>query len=368
MYTVDVSTMTALMSGTAEMTYKCTCITPTQSVDIPVVDDQAGVQSTNQTQVTRSGVIVVTRDITDSGLLSPLTDHVYVRCAVRGLPDIPLMYGRVVSQEENEQGHVNVKISGQINDVIQDDFAVPWATGGASATQEAALIMHDVDASISVTVDDNVPNVVPPIQVWAGSRGQALTDLLSPINANMQDARAGGARIYLNPFSIPNPVPTGIVLSDGINGTLVTVTYNKSRDSIFNSITITSTPMQDANGQQGIPITVTVRDTDPTSLTRYGGPFGKRNKNYSIQSSLLGPDLKVLALQVLRQSLALSETWTITTPFMPLLDPDDVFGVVFNGVTHTLVVESVQHNGSAGTSTSITARKLQYLSEPQLAQ
>lgn len=367
MYKVDASTMAALMSGTAEMTYKCTCITPTQSIDIPVVDDQAGVQSTNQTQVTRSGIVVVTRDITDSGLLSPLTDHLYIRCGVRGLSDIPLMYGRVSSQEENEQGHVNVKVIGQINDVIQDDFAVPWATSGALATQEAALIIHDIDPSISVTIDDNVPHITPPTQVWTGSRGQALTDLLSPLNANMQDARAGGTYIYLNPFSVPNPVPTGIVLRDGVNGTLVTVTHNKSRDAIYNSITITSTPMQDANGQQGIPITVTVRDTDPTSATYYGGPFGKRNRNISIQSSLLAGPLKVLALQVLRQSLALAETWTITTPFMPLLDPDDVFGVVFNGTTYTLVVESVQHNGSAGTSTSITARKLQFLSEPQLA-
>jgi hypothetical protein len=140
---------------------------------------------------------------------------------------------------------------------------------------------------------------------------------------------------------------------DGENGALVTVDNAKSRDGIFNSVTVVT---ERANNTA--PVRVTVRDMAALSPTRWGGLFGKQNLVVKNQVPLIAPETLALAGRLLRQSLALQRSFTVSVPHMPILDPGDVFTVWYRNEVVALVAESIRYSFNARQETTINAREL----------
>jgi hypothetical protein len=361
MYVVDVNTLAALTNGNLQLAAHATVITPSGATDVPVLESQSAVTYDITSSQVRRAVVSVDRSVIDAGLMNPLTDRVYVRLGVVGGQDIPLFTGRVLNLDESDAGIVQVSCVDYADDLITDSFNVPWSTHGGSVASEITRIVQDTDSSFNVDFSTATPSVsqLVPSLTWEEDRGSALDDLSGGSLCLWSSDRVGDFRVYQNPFSVGPSLPVA-VFKDGIGGTIVTMQHSKSRDNIYNSITLI---VERTDGTY--PLRVTVTDSDPSSPTRIGGPFGQRNRNVKIQTTLDAGGAYNLAVRLLRQSLALTETWQWSTPCFPHLDPSDNVAVWYRDVVAPVVIDTVTIPLTADQPTQFTGRRLQLL-DPSL--
>lgn len=308
--------------------------------------------------VGRAAAFSVDQSYIDAGLFNPLTDKVYLRLLMTGFPDIPLFFGRTEEITSAANGSSIIRCVGPADDVVNHELMSPWAANAdGMVSDELKNIISDVDITytIDTTLIAGIDRLVGVTQVWEDDRVKAIQDLTNGINAIWQENRVGTFIAYPNPYVSPESQQPVITLHD-TNGVLVDVQNTKSRANIFNSITVIveRTDLTD-------PIRVTVFDNNPNSNTRYGGPFGKRNKNVKIQSPLDIDEALDLAVRLLRQYIALSDTWTITVPFLPIIDHGDVFNLWYKNVIYTLVAESVDFDLGLTRGTKIVGRRLHFI-------
>lgn len=317
---------------------------------IPVVGGY--VTATLGTRGGRDAFFTTTRSVLDRGLLNPLTDQIILSTGVRDYLSITLFTGRVDTVEFDETGFVQVRLLSVGAEAISNDFIVPWAATSADAATEIALILTDADPSWSVDISDASASALTGQQVWESDRGQALDQVASGANLIWQPNRYGGYRVFDNPYLIgPSLAAESVItLVEGEDGALVQVTDSKTRQGVYNSITVV---MERTDGTE--PIRVTVQDTVSTSMTRYGGPFGRQNK---VVKNAATQDPLALASRLLRQSLALRRSWTIRVPHIPILDPGDVFTLWYRGEVTAQVVETTQWGLAPKDSGLITSREL----------
>jgi hypothetical protein len=363
MQTVPADQLAAIL-GNANFTTRTQVITPTGPVTIPIETGSSGVAGTMGQQVGRTAAINVTGDLLDAGLLNPVTDKVYLTVQMPGYPDIPLFYGRVNDDfTRTNPGQVTVRCTDPADDVVNHDFAVPWAaTQNGRVSTEIRSIIRDVDATYGVDTAAMYEGTITGSQVWEDSRGQALDDLAAATNNLWQATRAGSFVVYANPYANPTVYAPTLVFKDNSPGVLVKVEQTRSRANIFNAVTI----IVDRTDLTA-PIRVTIFDNDPASLTYYGGPFGKRNKNVKLQTPNNVDEAVAMGLRLLRQYLGLTESWNITLPFFPLFDQGDVFSLWYRDVVYPLVVESYTFAGlDGGTATQVVGRSLKLI-DPTLA-
>ena len=342
--------------GSHEMSTRVTVIRGTQNLgDIQIVD--GSVDATYGTQGGRDATIVVDANIVRSGLLDPNSDEVVIRTGIPGVVEIPIFTGRVDDLEEDSSGQVRVPLESRGVEAIRAKFEVPWAAGPSNtqARYEIQKILQSINPLWGVNVDAANENTIPAGLVWETDPGQALDQLALGASLIWQPDRSGGFVVYTNPYSVgpmlgANPVVT---LRDGVGGCTVTVRKNTSRDGVWNSVTVITERVDNTE-----PIRVTVRDTVASSPTRWGGLFGKQNLVVKSQTPISRAQSQDLATRILRQSLALQRSFSITLPDMPLLDPGDVFTLWYENIVYSLVVESVSYSVMAQDLTRLTAREL----------
>lgn len=313
------------------------------------------VAATYSAQVGRTGTVEMERNYYDALGVTTLSDVVMIRTGIPTIEMVPVMTGRVDAiQNDRTTGAVTLSIVDRGADVVRALFETPWAVQtGQSTIDVMTAMIQDVDPSFVVTVG---PGVVDD-QVTAGNyeedRGSALDELAKGINAVWVPTRTGSFLIASNPYK-GAAVASGITIRNGVDGTIREATDTVSRSVVRNSITVISEGVTSGTP----PIRVTVRDDDPASPTRWGGPFGKQNciiRNDTLKTQVAAEEF---ASRLLSQSLAMVHSWQITTPHFPLLDPLDVFDTVYNGDLLTQVVESVDYPLLAVDQTTISAREL----------
>lgn len=359
MYTPNDNTLSALQ-GNHRMSLSAVCIkqsvsgTITQST-IPI--STGSVDARLNQQIARTAEFVVPRSFIDDGWLNPLTDRIILRTGVVNVGDVPIFTGRALSFDANETGKVQVSCVDIADDIVNDDFSTPWVNqSGDAYVNEFKKIVADVNTSYGV-VPINVPGTLQPPLAWEINRGQALDNIASSINCIWMADRTGSITLFANPYAQSSPLPV-FTIRDGVGGALVTIDRTLSRAKIFNSITLI------IEQSTAPPISVVAQDQRPSSLTKYGDatPFGKRNKTYKVNTavSVSVSDAVSLAQRLLSQSLALSETWQITLPHLPIFDPGDVIAVWYRNVPYIQVVEAVRYNLLAAQPTQLVTRTLVY--------
>lgn len=354
---IDSTILAALGAGSYELNPELDLITATRTYSsLPLFVDSTGVSYSIGQKVGRAAAITVSRDLTDAGLFNPVTDIAILRLAIPGVTDIQLFTGRVNELSEDEQGRVVVKCTDFGDDVVNDDFIVPWTTTQQFIGDEIKRIITDVKSTFAVDTSAISPTPTPNLS-WETDRGKAIEDLANGANALWQTDRGGGGFIvYPNPYSLPTEPTPVMVLKDGVNGVVTKVTKTTSRAKIYNAITLV---VERSDGSA--PIRKTVYDNDPTSLTRWDGPFGKRNRVIKLQTTITEDDAYRLALRVLRQSIGLTENWQVTLPFFPFIDQGDVIALWYRDIVASIVVESVDIGVAASTATRVTGRRLQLI-------
>lgn len=353
-YLVSPTVRDALLGG-HEMTTKAVCLRAGTSLgEFPVRD--VSVYATYATRGGRDGDMRVDRDVIESGLLNPLTDEVIIYTGIRNVIDIPIFAGRVQDTNSEENGSVDVPLMSRGSEIIAAQFEVPWpVTPPLLSTSAMIRIIQDVNPDWAVDISRAVTKPIPANLVFEYDRGGALDQIAQGASHIWQPDRTGGFTIYENPYAIgPTLASQSVVtLQDGENGCLVRVFDAKSRQGIYNSITVVSERVDNT-----APIRVTVRDVAATSQTRWGGPFGKANRVVKNQNPISVAEAQALATRILRQSLALQRSWRISIPHMPLLDPGDVFTLWYRDEVTAQVVESIQYSGDGEDLTTISSREL----------
>lgn len=350
----------ALLGNGADINPVVTLLMPTQTLVVPVEESQSQVVYDIGSAQVRQASLTVDRALVDAGLFNPLTDRVYVRLQVQGGQDIPLFMGRVNTLQDTETGLVSVSCMDVMDDVNGYNFIVPWSTAGPRVSDELTRLIQDVNLSFAINFVNVNGAADPPVvaQVWEDDRVSAVQQLVQGMNCLIQSDRTGGFIVYLNPFfdTTPDSVAT---FQDGVNGTIVTMTHTTSRADIYNAITLV------VERTDNTVIRVTVYDNDPQSLTLFGGSFGKKNRTIKLQTPINQSQAYRVALRVLRQSLALSESWQWSTPCNPLLDPGDVATMWYRNVVAPVMIESITFPLVANAPTQFTGRRLQLL-DPSL--
>lgn len=305
------------------------------------------------TAVCRSGQFSVSEQLIDMGLLDPRRDRVQISTGVPGQPMVPIFTGRVTDLSPSDSGLVQVQVEDYGRDIVAARFEQPWqASARAPVAEEMQRLVRDVDGNFTVDASRALPGEVPVI-TWEEDRARALDELASSINCLWQPDRTGGFVVFPNPYNITSEPTYELSLSDGPGGTLTSCTENRTRDGVYNSITVLV-----ELADNSIPVRVTARDTNPSSPTRWGGEYGKVNRTVRMQTAGGVPAARVLASRLLTQSLALYRSWRLTTAHFPLLDPGDVIAVTRRGETTLQVVESVSYPLEAVQATSIATREL----------
>jgi len=313
------------------------------------------VSATYNAQVGRTGTVAMERNYYEGLSVSTLSDVVMIRTGIPTIEMVPVMTGRVDAiQNDRTTGAVTLSVVDRGADIARALFEVPWAVAeGQSTIDVMTAMIQDVDPSFVVEVGPGVIDDAATAGNYEEDRGAALDELAKGINAVWLASRTGSFLIASNPYK-GTAIASGITIRNGVDGTIREATDTVSRSVVRNSITVVSESIV-----RGVtPMRVTVRDTDPGSPTRWGGPFGKQNciiRNDTLRTIPAATDF---AQRLLNQSLAMVHSWTITTPHFPLLDPLDVFDTVYNEATITQVVESVDYPLLALDQTSIAAREL----------
>jgi hypothetical protein len=352
MFNVSPAQLAALM-GSHQMDLKVSVLRDGVWVaDIGI--ESGNISATYATQGGRDGSITVDRNVTDQGLLNPLSDEVYIRTGIPGFVEVPIFTGRVDAHNLDSAGNVEVQLLSRSAEAIRAAFETPWAAlDNNTAANEIRRILLGIDNTWAVDVSRANANTIGVGLVWEDDPGQAMDQLARGASLIWQPDRTGGFEVFTNPYVSPSGAPASIVFRDGQGGTTVEISEAKSREGIFNSVTVVA----EKYGNQA-PVRVTVRDNGVSSPTRWGGPFGKQNLIVKSQIPIDVNGCLDLASRVLNQSLALQRTWTITMPHFPLLDPGDIFGLWYLDEITTQVVESVDYTLDAQDPTVITSREL----------
>ena len=340
-----------VLLGTHRMTTTATVIRGSENLGlIPVISGY--VSATLGTRGGRDAYFTTPRSVIDRGLLNPLTDRVILGTGVRDYLDITLFTGRVDTHDIDETGLAQIQLLSVAAEAIRDDFEVPWTATSTTAGGEIARILTDVDPTWGVDLTRATSVPLTGQQVWESDRGQALDQVASGANLIWQPDRYGSFVVFDNPFlaGAGLSATSVITFTDGQDGVLVRVDETKTRQGVFNSITVV---MERTDNTE--PIRVTVRDDNPLSVTAYGGPFGRQNRVIKNPTS---QDPTMLAGRLLRQSLALRRSWTIRLPHVPILDPGDVFTLWYRDEVTAQVVETVQYGLGANDGSIITSREL----------
>lgn len=354
MFPVTSEQLAALM-GNHEMTTRVVVLRGGQNLgEIPVVD--VSCSATYGTRGSREAELVVDRHIIDEGLLDPMSDQVIIYTGVRDFFDVPIFTGRCDENMEDDDGEVTVPLISRAVEAMEARFIVPWpATSNSTAREEIRRILLNVDSTWAVDTSAANDDTIPTNLVFEEDRGAALDQLAQGANLIWQPDRSGGFVVFDNPYSIGPILGAGIsvFLRDGENGTTVRIRKTTSRAGIWNSVTVVTERVDNTP-----PVRVTAMDTNPTSPTYWGGLFGKKNLVVKNQSPTSSASAAALALRILRQSLAQQRSFEIAVPHFPVLDPGDVFALIYRDVVYTLVCETIRYSGKGGDLTTISAREL----------
>lgn len=306
-------------------------------------------------RVTRTLSMRVDPSLYPSGptdLLSPYSSVIRVSAGI-GYPNgsreiFPVFTGRITDVERDGAGGVVIQGEDLAADVVGFQFEQPQASNDGSPipTEIRRLILQALPDAVFGT--DDVPAGLTPVLVWDTDRGKALDDLAQAVQGRWYALGDGSFVVRRYPYTVGTPVAS---LVDASGGVVVTATRSVTRMGTANSITVVSERMDGTP-----PIRVTVRDVDPASPTRFGGPYGRVSQVIKLQTPLtLGVAQQLAAIQ-LAASTALVEQWALAVVPDYTLEPGDTITVSYRGLSSVQVIDRLVYPLLTGGAMSLQTR------------
>lgn len=210
--------------------------------------------------------------------------------------------GRIQETNLNPDGTCTSYAADFAADVIENKFITPQnSQAGDSVATEIARLISDGFPQAHFAPFDIVDIPVQPL-TWQLERGQALDELATSASAFWYPLADGTfiARTY--PWVVAStPVVT---YSDGDGGSVITSEATRSREGVYNVLTVTGERL---NGDD--PVYATASDTTPTNITYVAGNFGIRSQLLRLQTPANAGSAQGAANDNLKRLVALVDTW-----------------------------------------------------------
>lgn len=283
------------------------------------------VTATLTSRVARTLSITVDRELmpqTPSGLLAPFGNYLKVYSGVRSgasAYEWIVFYGRITDTTVDNSGTVSVSAADLANDLQDDYFGSPYQSGaGVSlATQFRTLVNQSVPGA-SFGVFDPAADALCPKLTWNTDRAAACDDLANA--GNMFWYPLSDGEFVMRQVAWTSDDPALLTLSDGPGGSMLSWSWGWSRNNVWNQWTVTG-----ERAGASTPVYAVIQDQDPSSPTFAGGKFGRKGQYANVQSLSSQGQALSLAKAYLRQSKALTETWTAQLVPDAALELGDVF-------------------------------------------
>lgn len=235
--------------------------------------------------------------------------------------------------------------------VIQDDpFLAPTSTRGMGGCFDviAAFIHQTLPSATVVNATAGSRNPTCAIATWdvQSDRWDAVT----------QVATAMQAEVYVDALDrfvvadIPNVLSSSVVwnVAEGEGGTLYSAARQMSRSAVYNAVVASGENTSTASA----PVSAMAKDVDPTSPTRWGGPFGKVTKFFSSALLQTVTDCQAVANSMLFDATAPNVQLSVTASPNPALEPGDCLRLVYSRrkelyLAQSLTIPLTADSGSA---------------------
>jgi len=228
--------------------------------------------------------------------------------------------GRINRANLESGGQCSILCSDRANDVVQARFERPTTSQiGALVIDEFRRLISDAFPDARFGTSDRFDQRVP-LLTWEHDRGKALDEMSTAVGAFWYPLANGEFVLRLAPWTVAGSVVT--TFTDGPGGIVGESFGARSRESVFNSITVTG---ERADGTE--PVFYTARDDNPNSPTFISGPFGVRNKLVQLNTPTTQSNARSAAETYLRHTTALTDQWSFTCVPDASLELGDVIGL-----------------------------------------
>ncbi|MFD0276179.1 DUF5047 domain-containing protein [Kitasatospora sp. NPDC127111] len=213
---------------------------------------------------------------------------------------------------------------------VQDDrFTAPRSTAGYASTV----------AAITALIQETLPGAVV-VNLTAGSRDQACAVVVWDAQADRWDAvgqlaTSMHAECYVDVLGrfviadVPDLFTATPVwdVAEGPTGNLIAASRKLARAGVYNAVV--------ASGESAVsgvpPVSAMVQDTDPTSPTRWGGPYGRVPRFYSSGLLTSSAQCSAVAASMLRDAIAPNVETSISSLPNPALEAGDCLRLTYVG-------------------------------------
>lgn len=210
--------------------------------------------------------------------------------------------GRIQEASLNADGTCTIYAADFAADVVENKFQQPQnsQTGQLVSSEVRRLISDGFPQALFDTFQITDLTVRP--LTWQLERSQALDELATSVSAFWYPLADGTFTLRQYPWTVASP-PV-VAYSDGDGGSIITSTAVRSREDVYNVLTVTGERL---NGDD--PTYATAVDNNPTSITYVSGNFGVRSQLVRLQTPADQGSAQAAANNNLRRMVALFDTW-----------------------------------------------------------
>ena len=184
--------------------------------------------------------------------------------------DLTRVFTGRIEQVDSSPTSVSVSATDYAAEVVDAKFEQPYRVGSSvKITDAMKQMLLDVNPAWTINVTATSTQTTVRAVAYEEERADALTTLGQQIGAEWFADMNGVFYIQDLFLTIPSGVTPNWIVDTGATGVMVGRATSLTRTGIANSIVVVGESLN------GIAIYGHWKDTDPTSVTRYGGPFGK---------------------------------------------------------------------------------------------
>lgn len=210
--------------------------------------------------------------------------------------------GRIQETSLNGDGTCTAYAADFAADVVENKFLNPQNSQvGTLVSNEVRRLVSDGFPPATFDTFQITDITVRPL-TWQLDRGQALDELATSVSAFWYPLADGTFTLRQYPWTVAGP-PV-VDYSDGDQGTVVVSTADRSREDVFNTLTVTGERL---NGDE--PVYATAVDNNPDSITYIAGTFGVRSQLVRLQTPANQGSAQAAANNNLRRMVALVDAW-----------------------------------------------------------
>lgn len=241
--------------------------------------------------------------------------------------------GRIQNAELGPDGTCTVQAADFAADVLEAKFLVPEnSQAGSPVPAEVNRLISDAFPQATFGDSDTFTTSVQAL-TWQLDRGQALDELGASVGAFWYPLANGDFVLRRYAWTIPaDPV---VSIADGEGGVVTSSTATRSRDDVYNSLTVTGERL---SGDE--PVYATAQDVNPASPTFISGNFGQRHYMMRLQTPASQSAAQGAAQDNLRRLTALVDAWSWTQTVDAALELGDVVSLDVRGKSDIIQVVS----------------------------